>query len=182
MRTEYLREGHRWLRIADPQWADPLDPTYARERGGRWNPPASYSTLYFNEDVETARANFRVFVEQWPYEPEDLRNDTGPMLVAATLPRHQQVADLHSPAGLDEAGLPTTYPADVNGDPIPHKVCQSIGHRARQAGLKGILCRSANSSRGAGRELAWFPATSRSQARLQEVIEYANWFWVAEGN
>jgi hypothetical protein len=182
VKTEYLEDGHQWLRIADPQWKDPLDSAYAQERGGRWNPPASYPTLYFNADADTARANFRVFVEQWPYEPEDLRNDAGPVLVAATLPRRQQVADLHSLVGLAEAGLPTSYPLDENGNSIRHETCQPIGHRAKQAGLKGVLCRSANADRGAGRELAWFPATTRSRARLRALIEFADWFWATEGD
>lgn len=182
MKTEYLEEDHRWLRIAEPLWADPLDPAFAQDQGGRWNPPGSYPTLYFNEDIETARANFRVFVEQWPYEPEDLRNDTGPVLIAATLPRRQQVADIHSPDGVAEAGLPASYPVDENGNPIPHDACQPIGLQAKQAGLRGILCRSANADRGAGRELAWFPATIRSWARLRTVIEYPDWYWAAEGD
>ena len=179
MKTEYLLDGHEWLRIADPYWSDPLDPTFAQRRGGRWNAPASYPTLYFNEDVETARANFRVFVQRWPYEPEDLRNDTGPVLVGATLPRRQEVADLHSSAGLQRGGLPPTYPVDENGEAIPHAVCQSIGGKVKDAGLKGILCRSANTAHGARRELAWFPATARSRGRRRRVIPYVDWFWAA---
>ena len=179
MKSEYLSEGHEWLRIADPQWSDPLDPSFASQRGGRWNPAASFPTLYFNEDIETARANLRVFAQRWPYEPEDLRSDTGPVLVAATLPRRQEVADLHSPAGLERGGLPPTYPADKIGHPIPHAVCQAIGQQVKDAGLKGVLCRSANAAHGAGRELAWFPATARSRAHRRRAIPYGDWFWPA---
>ena len=57
MRTEILPEGHVWFRIAEKDWTDPLDPTYAAVRGGRWNPPNSHPTLYFNEDRITARLN-----------------------------------------------------------------------------------------------------------------------------
>jgi len=92
LRDESLTDGFVWWRIADPAWADPLDPRFAQQRGGRWNPPDSFPTLYLNEDIVTARLNLRAFIAAWPYEPEDLRDDTGPMLVGATLPRRQQVS------------------------------------------------------------------------------------------
>ena len=66
MRTERLANGHRWLRLADPAWADPLDPDFARATGGRWNPPGSYPTLYLNEDVVTARINLQLFLAGKP--------------------------------------------------------------------------------------------------------------------
>jgi RES domain-containing protein len=99
METEVLPEVHTWLRIADPAWVDPLDPAFACVQGGRWNPPDSFPALYLNEDLVTARLNVRLFIAGWPYEPEDLRLDTGPCLVAARLPRAQRVADAHTPAG-----------------------------------------------------------------------------------
>lgn len=81
-----LPDGHTWLRIADPGWADPLDPTFAAASGQRWNPPNSFPVLYVNEDVVTARLNLRRFIAGWPFEPEDLRDDTGPLLVSAVFP------------------------------------------------------------------------------------------------
>ena len=71
--------------IAERAWRNPLDPGFARARGGRWNPPDSYPTLYLNEDLVTARLNLRAFISNWPFEPEDLRADTGPLLIGATL-------------------------------------------------------------------------------------------------
>ena len=177
MRSEQLRNGHEWLRIAGADWSDPLDPSYAQERGGRWNPPTSHPTLYLNEDMATARINLMAFVDRWPYEPEDLRSNAGPVLVAATLPRDQDVADLYSPEGLDAVGLSDSYPLDHAGTAIPHSICQAIGQEAKDAGLRGVLCRSANRLRGAGRELAWFPATSRSRATRVGVTPFADWFW-----
>ena len=75
-----------WLRVADPAWADPLDPGFAQRSGQRWNPPDSFAALYLNEDVVTARINLRLFIGPLPYGPEDLRDDTGPVLVHAVLP------------------------------------------------------------------------------------------------
>lgn len=175
--TETLTERHKWLRIADPAWADPLDPNHAAVHGGRWNSPDSTPTLYLNEDIVTARLNLRGWAAQWPWEPEDLRPDHAPVLVTAQLPRRQVVADGHTPKGLSGLGLPRTYPLRRNGVPIGHDVCQPIGDAIKAAGLRGIRCRSAQTPLGAGRELAWFPATARSQAQATESRPFDDWFW-----
>ncbi len=177
MRTEALADGHEWLRIADAAWPDPLDPSFAAEAGGRWNPPRSHRTLYLNEDRVTARLNLRGFMDKWPYEPEDLRDDTGPVLVVATLPPHQRVADVHSREGVAAVELPDTYPRDAYGQVIAHHVCQPIGVAARRAGLRGVRARSARVADGAGRELVWFPATRRSRAQARVVEPFETWYW-----
>lgn len=177
MRTERLDDNHEWLRVADPAWSNPLDPSFAAAAGGRWNPHDSFPVLYLNEDIVTARLNLRSFISAWPYEPEDLRNDTGPLLVGATLPRRQQVADVHTPAGVKAVGLPKTYPRDLDGHTIGHEFCQPIGVRVKAEELRGVRCRSARSPGGAGRELAWYPATSRSIARRTATTSYIDWYW-----
>jgi len=166
-----------WWRIVDAAWKDPLDPGFAAKRGGRFNPPDSFDTLYFNEDVVTARINLRYLVARWPYEPEDLRNDTGPVLIGATIPRHQHVLDAHSREGIRAAGLPASYPLDRNQGLVSHATCQAIGEQARRRGLRGVRSRSARAPDGAGRELAWFPATARSRARLTCRLSFEEWFW-----
>jgi hypothetical protein len=176
VRSELLPDGHRWWRIARREWRDPLDPSYAQQRGGRWNPPGSFPTLYVNEDQATARINLRRFIAGWPYEPEDLRDDTGPVLVGADLPRRQCVADVHSPAGVDAVCLPATYPLDGAGRLVAHAVCQPVGAAAKARGLRGVWCRSASAPHGAGRELAWFPATARSRAHLGATLPFSRWF------
>ena len=174
---EHLADGWTWWRIADRGWRNPLDPSFAAERGGRWNPPDSFPTLYFNEDKVTARLNLRAFIAGWPYEPEDLRAENGPVLVGATIPRQQRVCDAHSPAGLAAAGLPKTYPMDGAGRPVARERCRPIGGAARAAGLRGVRTRSAQSRDGAGRELAWFPATVRSRARRGATLSFDAWYW-----
>ncbi len=129
------------------------------------------------QDVVMARLNLRGFIESWPYEPEDLRDDTGPVLVGCTLPRCQIVCDAHSPAGLQSAGLPNTYPLEIDSTPVSHVRCQTVGTRAKEAGLRGVRARSARSPDGAGRELAWFPATNRSVARRVQTLAYSAWLW-----
>lgn len=176
MRTELLADGHVWLRVADPAWRDPLDPSHAATTGGRWNPPGSFPVLYLNEDVVTARVNVTVFARRWPFEPEDLRDDTGPVLVSATLPRHQRVVDMHTPAGVAAVRLPVSYPVDADGELVGHDRCAPVGVAARAAGRRGVRCRSARTPLGAGRELAWFP-TARSRARIVGRESFASWFY-----
>ena len=171
---ETVPESHEWWRVADPVWADPLDPSFAQRHGGRWNPPDSFPALYLNQDLATARANVRAFIAAWPYEPEDLRDDTGPVLVGCSLPRRQTVCDVHSHDGVRAAGLPETYPLERNGTPVPHARCQPIGVRARGDRLRGVRARSAPD--GTGRELAWFPASARSRARRRETLAFTAWF------
>lgn len=174
---ETLPEAHTWWRIADHGWTDPLDPTSAQRRGGRWDPPESHPTLYLNEDQVTARLNLRHFTDQWPYQPEDLRDDTGPILVAAHLPRRQVVCDAHSRRGVAAAGLPVTYPYDKDGQLVAHSQCQKIGVRARRAGLRGVRSRTAQAPDGARRKLAWFPASPSSVARRLRTLTFHEWYW-----
>lgn len=175
--SEKLVDRQQWLRIADPAWDDPVDASFAAQRGGRWNPPDSWPALHLNEDVVTARLNLQLFTNAWPYEPEDLRPEHAPTLVAVTLPRNQTVADAHTPAGIKAAGLPPTYPLDANGRLVPHDTCQTIGETAHDAGLRGVRCRSATSPLGEGRDLAWYPATTRSRASVQETRAFGDWYW-----
>jgi len=146
-------------------------------RGGRWNPPDSFATLYLNEDQVTARLNLRRFIADWPYEPEDLRADTGPVLIGASLPRDQDVADCHTPGGVAALELPPTYPYDRAGRLVEHGRCQAIGQRIKDANLRGVRARSAQTRDGAGRELAWFPATARSRAQLVSRLRFDAWYW-----
>jgi hypothetical protein len=177
VQSETLPNGHEWWRIAHPNWNHPLDPNYARRHGGRWNPPDSFPTLYFNEDMVTARLNLRSFIRVWPYEPEDLRDDSGPVLVGATLPRNQRVSDVHSRKGVASVKLPASYPLDGKGELVPHDPCQTIGRQAKERRLRGVRCRSARATDGAGRELAWFPATTRSRAQRRTTLLFEHWFW-----
>lgn len=177
MRSEMLADGHVWLRVAQVEWTDPLDPLYAAEAGGRWNPPRSFPTLYLNEDLVTARINMQLFSDAWPYGPEDLRDETGPVLVEALLPRQQRVADAHTPKGVSALGLPRTYPLDASGTAVPRSVCQPIGAAVHAARLRGVRSRSAQTIFGAGRELAWFPASARSRARSGARMPFRQWFW-----
>ncbi len=174
---EWLAERRVWWRIADKGWKNPLDARFAQARGGRWNPPGSFASLYLNEDRATARRNLRHFIARWPYEPEDLRANNGPVLVGASLPRGQEVCDAHTAAGIRALGLPKTYPLTAAGERVGHGRCQALGRRIQSSGLRGVRCRSAQCAGHAHRELAWFPATARSRATRVETLGFEDWFW-----
>ena len=155
-------EGN-YCRVADPEWSDPLDPSYAAAHGQRWNPPGM-ECLYLNRDETTARANVARRFSGLAYGPEDLDPTTAPVLVDVVVP-DGQAADAYSDDGLASLGLPHTYPHDTNGRPIPHEDCQRIGAEVFEADLDGVDYRSAAVS--GDRELAWFPrgATAQQTAR-----------------
>lgn len=150
--------------MAKRDWRDPLDPTYARDRGGRWNPPESFPVLYLNGDVATARMQIDRMLADSPVRMDDLDDDAF-VLVSVTLPRDQVSTDAATPPGLASLGLPATYPSEASGRPVPRAICQTIGSDVHAEGLRGVWCRSACTDDGRGRELAWFPATARSQAK-----------------
>ena len=175
-KAEMLPDGHRWLRVADARWADPLDPSFAAHQGGRWNPPRSHPTLYLNEDMQTARSQIVALLHGSPIDPDDL--DAGYDLIEATLPRGQEVANAIDDDGLAGLGLPATYPRYSNGRPIRHDVCQPIGKIIYDEGLRGVHARSAATEDGSGRELAWFPARESSQARMVRRLSFREWWHI----
>jgi RES domain-containing protein len=159
-----LPDGRVWLRVASPDWSDPLDPSYARANGGRWNGPGSFDCLYLNGDPRTARLQVERMLAGSPATIDDLEDDAY-TLVAATLPGGQRCADAVSAEGLRSLGFDDHYPLDSDGDVVGHEDCRTAGARVRAEGLRGVWCRSAASADGSARELAWFPATPRSRAR-----------------
>ncbi len=170
-----LPDGRVWLRVADPAWLDPLDGTFAGLRGGRWNAPGSGAVLYLNGDVATARLQIDRMLAGSPVTVDDL-DDAAFVLAFPVLPRTQVCADAVSGAGLKSLGLPESYPLDATGSEVPTAGCQPIGAAVRERRLRGIWCRSACTGDGRGRELAWFPATSRSVATAaQPAIPLGGW-------
>ena len=163
--TTQIRGEH--FRIADPDWADPLDTSYGAHDGQRWN-PAGLECLYLNSNLATARANVARRFDRLPYGPEDLDPATAPQLVTVDVPAGR-AADAHTDEGLSAAGLPVSYPLDSDGQLIGHTVCQPIGQAAFDEGLDGIDCRSA--APGGTRELAWFPRGVKLQPRSRQPFE-----------
>lgn len=163
--------GGAHLRVADPDWPDPLDATYAQRLGQRWNPPG-LPCLYLNRDDATARANVRRLFVGLPYGPEDLDPATAPVLVEVEVPAGT-AADAYTNEGLGALGLPPTFPMDADGSVIPHATCQAHGQDAFDRGLDGIDARSA--AAGGDRELAWFP---RGRTLVSEPgVPFDEWWY-----
>jgi hypothetical protein len=166
-----IRRGGPYLRVADPDWDDPLDGRYAADRGGRWNPPESFPVVYLCRSLEVARANVYRRLRGQPYGPEDLQPGAGPILVRTRVPEDRYL-NVITDAGLRDIGLPKTYPRDSRRRVVPHRRCQPIGLRAWEAGLPGIAARSA--AKPAGEELAYF---GRRKLRRGAIRAFGDWFW-----
>jgi RES domain len=169
--------GGRYLRVANPDWDNPLDGSHARDVGGRWNRPGSYPVVHLNRSLRTARLNCLHKYRDLPYGPEDLDEAEAPVLVATdvTPGRH---ADCISEAGLDGWGLPTSYPQHRDGEPVSCEECRPVGEAAHSAMLDGVACRSA--AEGAGpddHELAYFERDDASALEPAERVAFRDWFW-----
>jgi hypothetical protein len=167
----HLERGGIYMRVVDPAWADPLDASFSRRNGGRWNPPGAFAALYLCRDVETARANARRLLEGQPFTFDDLLPERLPGLVETDLPQARYV-DAVSARGLASLDLPPTYPLDARGRVVGHRRCQTIGSAAWAAGEPGIACRSAApGAPSEGEELALFDRGLRLRRGRRQRFE-----------
>jgi RES domain-containing protein len=167
--------GGSYVRVADPDWDDPLDGGYAERAGGRWNAPGSFPVVYLCATVAVARALVLGRLEGQPFGPEDLYPDSAPVLADAAVPRDRYV-DAVTARGCRSAGLPATYPLDSRGRRVGWSRCRPIGQRAWEDGYPGIACRSAapEAPQG-GEELAFF--ARRRKLRAGRTRRFDDWFW-----
>ena len=170
----HLERGGHYLRVADPDWDDPLSGKYARETGGRWNPPGRFEVVYLNADLQVARAQVLHKLEPRGIRPEDLDPARGPVLVHTTVPT-QSYVDAVSDRGLSSLGLPKSYPFDDHGRSTPHETCQPLGEQAWEGDEPGIACRSRASAPAPGEELAYFDRDEKLKVDAEE--EFSDWFW-----
>lgn len=160
--------------MAKPEWAQPLDSSYAQNFGGRWNPPKSFPTLYLSADVLTARLQIERMCSGTPVTPDDLADDAY-VLVAATLPAAQVGADAVSQEGLIALELPQSYPVDEQGVLVPQARCRTIGVDLQQQGLRGVWCKSACTDDGRGKEFAWFSGMQSAIAAWTHSLPFGSW-------
>lgn len=152
----HLQRGGGFYRVADPTWDDPLDPSFAAAVGGRWNPPASFPTLYLCATRRLARANVARKFVGLPYGPEDLDPAAAPMLVETVI-GWTSVVDVVTDDGCRAVGLPATYPLDATGATIDQPACQPIGAELQAAGEPGLAVRSAAPAMTpTDEEVVWF--------------------------
>jgi len=172
-----LRRGGRYNRLAEPAWADPLDTSYSKQRGGRWNPPGAFGVLYLNRDLRMARLQVQHKLQGQPYGVEDLDETEQHDLVSVEVGERDWLDCLTTP-GLEAVGLPATYPRHPNGRPVRHANCQAVGRATFDDGQPGIACRSA--AAGATRtdeELGVFDGDADTGVRMTSRQPFAEWFW-----
>jgi RES domain len=137
-----VRRSGACNRLAEPHWIDPLDTSFSKRHGGRWNAPGSYGVLYLNTTERLARIQVAHRLAGHPYEIEDLDPATQHDLVAVDV-AETDALDLVSDDGLQVVGLPVGYPLDADGRRVPHERCHPVGQAAYHAPLPAIACRSA---------------------------------------
>jgi RES domain-containing protein len=152
-----VRRGGACNRLAAPHWVDPLDTSFSKQHGGRWNAPGSYGVLYLNMTEQMARIQVEHKLAGHPYDIEDLdpaaQHDLVEVDVAET-----DALDLVSDDGLQAVGLPVSYPLDADGQPVGHEQCYPVGQAAYDEPLPAIVCRpaAAGAALAAEQELAVF--------------------------
>ena len=170
---EVRPNGHLWLRVCKSTWEDPVDTSFARQSGGRWNPPESWDALYLSRDLVTARSQLDVMVEGSFVTINDLRTEVY-QLVGVGLPNDQRAVDLVSADGVAAAGFAPTYPLDGAGDIFRHEDCWPVAREGFDAGLDGVECRSAKATNGSGSEFCWWPR-SRTVTRVTSRVTLEHW-------
>jgi hypothetical protein len=173
-----LRRCGRYLRVADPDWDEPLDGSYSARFGGRWNPPGSFPVCYLNGDLPTARANARHLLERrlagLPFTVDDIDPDELPVLIETDVDDDEFV-DVVTDDGCVAVGLPRTYPDDETGAQVSWGVCQPIGTAAWVDGRAGIGCRSAaDTAPPEGEEMAWFQRDRRLEVAKRRT--FVDWY------
>jgi hypothetical protein len=176
VRFRHLVRSGRHVRVADPDWRRPLDPGFAAEHGGRWNPAGSFPVTYLCASPAVARQVVLGRFVGLPYGLLDLRPDRRPILVETDVPQHRAV-DVVTDAGCRAASLPTSYPFDGRGQMIPWTRTQPVGLRAWEQGERSIACRSAAMPRGGdGEELAWFVRGPADRLAVSARRAFDDWF------
>jgi len=169
-RATVARHGP-YYRVVDPTYVNPLDTSYSRTFGGRWNPPIEFGALYLCATMSVAAANARYRFVGRAIKLFDLLPAAQPELVTVEVPR-LVVVDVVSADGIAAIGLPPNYPYGV-----PWPPCQAIARAAYLDAVAGVAARS-NAEAGitlwVGEELAVFDNVSGLSQLSREA--FARWY------
>ena len=164
-----VRRGGPYYRVVAPEWIDPADTAYSKQRGARWNPAGEFGALYLNATIQVAAANARAQHSGRALKLFDLLPAARPELVTFEVPM-VNVVDACSPDGVASLGFAENFPY---GFAWPR--CQEIGREAHANALAGVAARSnaeATETASAGEELALFEEVvvgpSRARRRFDE--------------
>ncbi len=175
-----VRRGGACNRLAEPRWSDPLDTSFSKEQGGRWNAPGTYGVLHLNTTEHMARLQAEHKLAGHPYDIEDLEPEDQHDLVGVDV-AVTAALDLVTDAGLGAVGLPTSYPLDALGHPIGHGPCRPVGQAAYDEPLPAIACRSAASGAAGGdEELAVFDRDVAELVTQTSRRPFGEWYLGAD--
>lgn len=167
-----LRSG-TYYRVVAPDWVNPADTSYSKERGGRWNPPNEFGALYLNATVAVAAANARAQHAGRAIKLFDLLPKARPELVTFLVPE-VTVLDASTANGIVALGLARSFPYGVEWLP-----CQAIARTAHAARLDGVAARShaeAKETMVVGEELALFEESAKTLDKPQTRRSFAKWY------
>ncbi len=171
-------------RVVRAGWQEPLDTSYGRARGGRWNAPGSYDVLYTACSRRVARFVALDIFRMAAVTLEDLMPATRPAL--AEIAWQGPVVDAMSEHGLEVAGLPLHYPRAIG-----HETTQALARHWHDDGNEGVACRSASVARAGleewtephepWSELAIFIANAGMQPALLRLDQRLDWLMADSG-
>jgi hypothetical protein len=148
-----------YFRVYKPDWTDPLDSSFSKRIGGRWNAPGAFGVLSLNATVTVAATNARSQHRGRAIKLFDLRPERRPSLLQVSVPK-SSVLDAVTERGVRDARLPDHFPWNFS-----HERGRTVGLRAYRSGrLRGIASRSAaecSRDEWLGEELSWFDTSPR---------------------
>ena len=166
-----LARSGRYYRVVDPTYRAPLDTSYAKAAGGRWNPPGEFGALYLCATFAVAAANARYQHAGRAIKLFDLLPAARPDIVTVDVPR-LDVVDIVTAPGIRAVGLPPAYPYGVLWPP-----CHAIARAAYADGVVGVAARSnaeATATSSVGEELAVFDTVTGVAQVSREA--FALWY------
>jgi RES domain-containing protein len=148
-----IGRGDAYYRVVAPDWIDPANTAYSKERGGRWNPAGEFGALYLNATIQVAAASARAQHAGRAIKLFDLLPDARPQLVTFHIPL-VKVLNACTAEGIAALGFAKNFPFAV-----PWQPCQATARRAHAARLSGVASLSnaeATPIASVGEELALF--------------------------
>lgn len=169
--------GGSYNRLVEPSWSDPLDTSYSKAKGGRWNAPGGFGVLYLSSTDHMARAQVDHKLVGTPFDIDDLDPTEQHDLIEVDV-SVGEFLECVSDAGLQAAGLPASYPVDGSGMTVSHAVCQPVGACAyAESSLCGVACRSvARRAAADDEELCVFDRDVASLVRETGRRTFSDWY------
>ncbi len=168
---KFIRRGGVYFRVCDPEWVSPLDTSFNKKWGGRWNPPGKFGLLHLNATIRVAAANARKHFEDEIHTLFDLRPQYRPVLYDVAV-RRSEFVDCVTDQGLRDVGLRARYPENTSW-----LRTRGVGIRAHQNNEDGIASRSAAEMvRDLGEELAIFDGRITALAKLRHRRSFGKWY------